>query len=58
MNKRPELSDEYIKPLIQFCELLIEWDMEENPEQYTDGNTERADALPTHQATQKDQTGK
>lgn len=54
-----KLSDEEIARLVKFFELLLEADMRAHPEKYksTHGNTQRADALPAHQATQKNQTG-
>lgn len=59
-NNEPirKLSAEEIKRLVRFFELLLESDMKLHPEKYksTNGNTERANALPTHQGQEEDKT--
>lgn len=51
-----KLSNEEIMRLVKFFELLLQADMRAHPEKYksTSGSIKRTDALPTHQAAQKD----
>lgn len=58
-TNRQQKTSEEIRTLVQFFELLIEWDQEEHPEKFksTNGDTERADALLTYQAKEENQTG-